>query len=89
MAIYKFLTNCQLVHWLWNDQSQGNFFFFFFFCESVLIIFLHTGMKSAAYRPADYRRNTLRGSSVSSLEEVSRTLKRTKDPYSASRPWLK
>lgn len=86
MAIYKFLTNCQLVHWLWSDQSQGNFFFF---VNLFLIIFLHTGMKSAAYRPADYRRNTLRGSSVSSLEEVSRTLKRTKDPYTASRPWLK
>ena len=82
IQVFNKLSTCALVM-EWSISRE------FFFVNLFLIIFLHTGMKSAAYRPADYRRNTLRGSSVSSLEEVSRTLKRTKDPYSASRPWLK
>ncbi|XP_064401214.1 formin-like protein 1 isoform X1 [Halichondria panicea] len=62
-----------------------------------------SGMKNTAYRPANYRRNTLRkhGNSTSSnqvaapsphdelLKSLQRRTKAREDNYGANRPWLK
>ena len=53
------------------------------------------GMKTAAYRPANYRKNTLTRnvSTTSAKDELLKSLKKDSraelNPYTSSRPWLK